>query len=228
MVQFAESHDLLFDESVLECGLESGLCADTKREHICGNMRSVCVNTRHRRVEAEHSRAARREMTGVAVCLEADHVGAEDTLQHLLAAAQAAVELATRKRYVQEESDVDVRQALPKEAGEQQQVVVVNQHNISRLVDVDDGISEGLVHLIVLGPGLLRRATISWLILLVVEQREELVFGEASPLALVAERCDALAINIVREPNRGDTAAMIVLQLLLQATPVGFRNFDLS
>ena len=115
---------------------------------------------------------------------------------------------------MKEESNVDVGQTLPEKTGQQEQVIVVNHDHITRLVDVHDRIGECSVHLVVLCPGLLRSTTVSRLILLVVEQREKLVLRKATPLLLVAEVSNALAVYLVGKPDGLNTATVVVLELL--------------
>ncbi|GKT82231.1 LOW QUALITY PROTEIN: hypothetical protein Ct61P_00081 [Colletotrichum tofieldiae] len=168
--------------------------------------------------EAEDAGAAAGEVARVAVGLEADEVGAEDALQHLLAARQAAQELGAREGRVQEEGDVHVGDALAQHAGQQHEVVVVDDDDVAGLVELDDAVGELLVHAVVVGPLQALLAAVGGLVLLVVEEGVEVVLGVAAPAALVLEQ-DALVLLlvVVAEPDGHRLDGLAVGQLGLEA-----------
>lgn len=91
-------------------------------------------------------------MPTIAVALEANQVRAEHALQNVFASWQAAQELAGWERAVQEEADIHVRYALPQHAGQEHEVVVVDDHNVAGLVKLEDLVGKLLVHAVVVGP----------------------------------------------------------------------------
>ena len=68
------------------------------------------------------------EVGGVAGALEADEVGAEQALDHLLAPRQLREQLERRQRDVVEVADPQVRPQLAQHLGDQLQLVVVHPH----------------------------------------------------------------------------------------------------
>ncbi|GJC91258.1 hypothetical protein ColKHC_00084 [Colletotrichum higginsianum] len=168
---------------------------------------AVGVDAAAVRGEAEDAGAAAGEVARVAVGLEADEVGAQDALEHLLAARQAAQELGTREGRVQEEGDVHVGDALAQHAGQQHEVVVVDDDDVAGLVELDDAVGELLVHAVVVGPLQTLLAAVGRLVLLVVEEGVEVVLGVAAPPALVLEQ-DALLLLLVSQTG---TVLMVLL-----------------
>ncbi|TKW53368.1 hypothetical protein CTA1_7662 [Colletotrichum tanaceti] len=179
---------------------------------------AVGVDAAAVRGEAEDAGAAAGEVARVAVGLEADEVGAQDALEHLLAAGQAAQELGTREGRVQKEGDVHVGDALAQHAGQQHEVVVVDDDDVAGLVELDDAVGELLVHAVVVGPLQTLLAAVGRLVLLVVEEGVEVVLGVAAPAALVLEQ-DALVLLlvVVAEPDGHRLDGLAVGQLGLEA-----------
>lgn len=173
---------------------------------------SECV-----RRESENSGAAAKEVAGVAVGLKPNEVGAQDTLQHLLTTRQAAEELATRERRVQEEGDVHVGNPLSQHAGKQHEEVVVNNDNIAGLVDLDNLMGKLLVHTVVVSPLDAFSSAIGGLMLLVVEEGVEILLGIAAPPSLVLEE-DAIGGNLglVRQPDGVGADCLVVGQTVLE------------
>lgn len=157
-------------------------------------------------------------MARVAVRLETDEVGAEDALKDLLATGQAAQELGGGEGRVEEEGDVHVWDALAEHAGQQHEVVVVDNDNVAGLVEVDDAVGKLLVHAVVVGPLQALLATVGGFMLLVVEEGVEIMFGVAAPAALVLEK-DArfLLLVVVAEPDGHRLDGLAVGELGLEA-----------
>ncbi|GKT50494.1 uncharacterized protein ColSpa_10675 [Colletotrichum spaethianum] len=179
---------------------------------------AVGVDAAAVRGEAEDAGAAAGKVARVAVGLEADEVGAEYALEDLLAAGQAAQELGAGEGRVQEEGDVHVGDALAQHAGQQHEVVVVDDDDVAGLVELDDAVGKLLVHAVVVGPLQALLAAVGGLVLLVVEEGVEVVLGVAAPPALVLEE-DALVLLlvVVAEPDRHRLDGLAVGQLRLEA-----------
>ena len=93
-----------------------------------------------------------REVPEIRRCMEADQVGAEHALQQPVARGQRAEQLLGRKRDVEEEPDPGSGQAFAQEAGEQEELVVVNPDHVAGPVVRGDHVGEGLVGLHVAVP----------------------------------------------------------------------------
>jgi hypothetical protein len=154
----------------------------------------------------------------VAVRLESNEVGAQNTLENLLAAGQTAEKLATGEWRMQEERDIHVRYSLSKHAGQQHQEVVVDDDNVTRLVNLDDLVGELLVHAVVVGPLDSLASAVGGLMLLVMKKCVKIVLGISSPAGLVLEE-DALggSLGLIGEPDWIGTDSLVVRQTVLEA-----------
>ena len=106
-------------------------------------------------------------------------------------------------------------------------MIVVDPYNVSRLVDMQDAISKGLVHLHIVGPRGLFRATVVRFMLSVVEKSIELVLRVLPPSPLVFEYITVIFTLDVRQPNRQSPAAGVMMQDLFEAISVRTRHANM-
>jgi hypothetical protein len=95
-------------------------------------------------------------MSSIVVCMEPDQVAVEDASQQRLTDRQNPVDLAARKRCVEEEANLDVllgvANLLAEHLGEQHQVIVVNPDQVAVLHILDNGLGEQPVDFSVRAP----------------------------------------------------------------------------
>lgn len=153
-------------------------------------------------------------MPRIAERLESHQVCAQHTLEDLVSSWKAPEELTAGKGDVEEEGYVYMWNALSEHAGKQKKVVVVDHDNISGLVDLQNSIRELQIHAVVVRPRFAFRPTIGRFMLFVVEEREELVFGEAFPSCLIFQEDISISIlSIVSQPDGHSLASLIMSEL---------------
>ncbi|SPQ25681.1 5aea1791-de3b-44bd-b511-1c7ceda42855 [Thermothielavioides terrestris] len=198
---------------------------DADGEYANFDARAVGVDARAVRGEAQDAGAAAGEVARVAVALEADQVGAQHALQHLLAARQAPEVFAAGEGRVQVEGDVHVWGALTQHAWEQHQGVVVHHDDVAGLVDLENLVGEFLVHAVVVGPMHALPAPVARLGQLVVEEGIEVVLGVAPPSGLVLQLDAVLAsVGIVGEPDWDGLDLLVMRELALEPLHVLLGN----
>jgi hypothetical protein len=186
---------------------------------------TVSVNSQSIGGKAEDTSAAAQEVARVAVGLETNEVGTEDTLEDFLAPGKTAEEFATGKRRVEKEGDVHVGDSLAQHAREEHEEIVVNHNNIAGLVVLNDLVGKLLVHPVVIRPLHSLATAIGRLMLLVVKQRVEIVLGVATPAGLVLEEDTFFTgLGLVGEPDGECADRLAVGQLVLEFLLVLERN----
>lgn len=113
-------------------------------------------------------------MPGIVIGVETDQVAMQNTQEKLIANRENAIDLATRERSVQEETNLDVVLAvanlLTQHLREQHEMVIVDPNQISILDFLSDGFGEKPVGFLVGFPGRLVEGDFTGV---VVEQRPE-------------------------------------------------------
>jgi hypothetical protein len=66
-------------------------------------------------------------------------------------------------------------------------MVVMNHDNIARFIDLENTICKFLVHVVIVRPTLKFYLTIRRVVLFVVEEGIEIVFGKSSPFGLILQ-----------------------------------------
>lgn len=112
---------------------------------------------------------------------------------------------------MEEERDVHVGHSLPQHAREQQEVIIMDDYDVTRLVDLDNLISELQVGAEVVCPFNALRPAIIRLVLLVVEEGIDRVFGISPPSGLIIQSDTIVAcFGVISEPHRNSLDTFIM------------------
>ncbi|KAI6755888.1 hypothetical protein HG531_004994 [Fusarium graminearum] len=110
-------------------------------------------------------------------------------------------------------------------ARKQHEEVIVDDHDVAGLVNLDDFVGELLVHAVVIGPLNALTSAVGRLMLLVVKKCVKIMLGISSPAGLVLEK-DAFggSLRLIGEPNWVGSDSLVVRQSVLETVLVLARN----
>ena len=128
------------------------LVVDPQRKGIHPHDSIVHADLAVRMLQAEDVRDATQEMTHVIVAVKSDQVGAEEPVQDVLPPGKKSEQLERRPWDVQEKTNIHVRDFVPQQPGQQQQLKIVHPHRVPRPRDFDQLVAEQVVHLLVRFP----------------------------------------------------------------------------